>query len=846
MKIPTLVVMFTLALLASAMFVPAYAAPPPIKNPSTLITATIEGGNPETVDPAWAYDTASGELIMNVYDTLITFDAEHMETYLPSLATEWTIENITGTKSPEGLDWYYRYTFKIRTGVTFTDGSPLTPADVEYSFEREMVQDRDSGPQWMLYEPLLNEAGGAYYFALDYGYNITEGAPNYEASVNFVGKCIDHAVESNATHVWFNLAFPGAYAPFMQILCQTWSSIMSKTWVNNYVIGTLGRPDWSGDWSKVAPGLTMDHTEWILYHNPEISPLDDPYPVMCGTGPFKLETLDYSAQYWSVVRNTNYWRGWPADFPSLAGAKPAGWVERYMVTWKYTWETRSTMFLSGDVDFCAVPRQYRDQVLNKDGIRCIYPLPTLAVDAFFFTFNIDPATLYGKINDYGVFTEDGIPRDFFGNPTWGIHVRKAFAYAFDYDTYLQQSYLGEASHPATAIIPGLLYYDPTVKGYTYNLTAAENEFKQVPGLWNTGFTIVILYNTGNIPRQNAANLLKSALEPMNPKFHVTVTPVDWRTYLRTAVKHQLSCYIIGWLADYPDPHNFASAFYASSGAFAVWQLYSNPTMDALVLQGIATPNGPDRQAIYTQIQKLAVDDCPSFTLDQALGRHFERDWVVGWYYNPIYPGEYAYNIWKWYYVPHALLDTSTQPTSSLLPYDVNYDGKVDIKDVSTTAKSFGATPGPPIHPRWVFRCDFNNDRKIDIKDVSAVAKSFGKTSAVWSPSAPSAHDLGVSVDVPSLINVTKTTLPVTITSSVHNFGTSGETGITLTLSINGTVVQSQTTDLASGATFTMTYSWSPPTPSTQDTYIIKVDVTEVPGETITFNNHVEAEVVVVK
>jgi hypothetical protein len=44
----------------------------------------------------------------------------------------------------------------------------------------------------------------------------------------------------------------------------------------------------------------------------------------------------------------------------------------------------------------------------------------------------------------------------------------------------------------------------------------------------------------------------------------------------------------------------------------------------------------------------------------------------------------------------------------------------------------------------------------------------------------------------------------------------------------------------------MTYSWSPPTPSTQDTYIIKVDVTEVPGETITFNNHVEAEVVVVK
>jgi len=65
-----------------------------IQNPYELTIATIEGGNPETVDPAWCYDTASAELIMNVYDTLITFDGEHMERYLPSIATEWTIENI--------------------------------------------------------------------------------------------------------------------------------------------------------------------------------------------------------------------------------------------------------------------------------------------------------------------------------------------------------------------------------------------------------------------------------------------------------------------------------------------------------------------------------------------------------------------------------------------------------------------------------------------------------------------------------------------------------------------------------------------------------------------------------
>ncbi|MGB9778349.1 MAG: ABC transporter substrate-binding protein [Candidatus Bathyarchaeales archaeon] len=710
-------------------------AMPPITDKLDLKVATIEGGNPETVDPAWAYDTASGELIFNVYDTLITFDGEHMETYLPSIATSWTIQEINET-SPEGLHWYYRYTFQIRSGVKFYDTLghvyDLTPHDVEYSFEREMVQDRDSGPQWMLYEPLLN-TWGAYGFdeMTIGGFYINMSTPE---GIAFVGKLIDHAVYSNDTLglVWFNLAFPGAYAPFMQILCQTWSSILSKQWVNEYVIGTLGRHDWSGNWG--------DYTDWINYHTPEVSPLDDPTPVMCGTGPYMLETLSYTDNYWKVVRNTNYWRGWPANFPKLGPSQPQGYVDSLKVTWAYVWETRRDMFLAGDFDMCAVPRNHLPEMYTdytagklKDGIRCIYPLPTLAVDGLFFTFDIDPSTPYGKINDYGVFTEDGIPRDFFGNATWGIHTRKAFAYAFDYNRFIQEAYLGEAIVPATAIIPGLPYYDPTVKGYTFNLTAAEEEFKKVPGLWDTGFTMTILYNTGNIPRQKAAEILQTNIQSLNSKFHILVSSVDWKPYLRACLYHQVALFIIGWLADYPDAHNFAYAFYYSEGAFGAWQGYYNPAMDALVEEGIRTPDGPQRAQIYHDIQVLAVQDCPSVPIDQAIGRHFERSWVVDWYYNPIYPGVYAYNLWKWYYIPHALQETTpTYPICNHLPYDTNYDGTIDGKDISICSKAFGSNPGPPIHPRWCFRADVNNDRIVDGKDLSYISKNYGKTSTPWS------------------------------------------------------------------------------------------------------------------
>jgi peptide/nickel transport system substrate-binding protein len=688
---------------------PTFAAPP-IARPYQLYIASIEGAPPETVDPAWCYDTASAEIIFNVYDTLLTFDGEHMERYLPSIATSWTVTEISETSS-EGVDWYYRYNFTIRTGVEFHNGNPLTPSDVEYSIERGMIQDRSGGPQWMFYEPLLYSWGSE---AWDIG-NYSAVGPDAE----HVGLMIDQAVESNGEAVWFNIGFPGVYAPFLQILCQSWSSIMDQEWTSSN-----GRPDWNGTWP--------DHIGWLKYHNPDLSPLDDPTPLMMGSGPFEFDILDYTAQYWSLLRFVDYWRGWPADFPELSGSAPEGYVDELRETWAFTWPVRSTMFLAGDVDFCAVPRSYIPDVEGQDGIRLIWPLPALSCDAIFFQFAIDPATPYGPILAAGVFDETGIPSDFFGNPTWGIHVRKGFAFAFDYDRQLSEAYLNEASHPATAIIATLPYHDPTITGYTYNPAQAMAEFQSVPGLWDAGFTITILYNTGNIPRQVAAEILRDELQALNPKFHVNIANVDWNSYLRAAIRKQLPNFIIGWLADYPDAHNFAQPFYYTYGTFSYWQTYSNPTMDALIDAGIAAAE-EDRAAIYSDIQQLAVDDCPSTTILLPIGRHWERDWVVGWYYNPVYPGLYAYNIWKWYYVEEALQSTAAQPYSYLLPVDINYDGKVDMKDIGVTAKGFGANYGPPIHPRWVFRCDFNNDRKIDMKDIGRAAKQFGKTSPVWVP-----------------------------------------------------------------------------------------------------------------
>ena len=62
-------------------------------------------------------------MLENVYDTLVEPDA-NLE-MRPALAESWDV-------SPDQLSW----TFHLRSGVTFHDGSPFTADDVVYSYRR--------------------------------------------------------------------------------------------------------------------------------------------------------------------------------------------------------------------------------------------------------------------------------------------------------------------------------------------------------------------------------------------------------------------------------------------------------------------------------------------------------------------------------------------------------------------------------------------------------------------------------------------------------------------------------------------------------------------------------------
>jgi len=113
-------------------------------DPTVYVAATI--GEPDTLDPHLAYDTASGEVIYNVYENLIQYKGRSVSEFEPRLATE-----VPTVKNGLIKDGGKTYIFPIRKGVKFHNGNPLTPEDVEYSFERGLLYDPEGGPMWMLW-----------------------------------------------------------------------------------------------------------------------------------------------------------------------------------------------------------------------------------------------------------------------------------------------------------------------------------------------------------------------------------------------------------------------------------------------------------------------------------------------------------------------------------------------------------------------------------------------------------------------------------------------------------------------------------------------------------------------
>lgn len=87
-----------------------------------------------TIDPALANDTVAGVPTRLVHEGLVNY-APGSTTVVPALAERWEV-------SPDGRT----YTFHLRPGIAFSDGTPITSDDFRYSWERMLDPRRMPSP----------------------------------------------------------------------------------------------------------------------------------------------------------------------------------------------------------------------------------------------------------------------------------------------------------------------------------------------------------------------------------------------------------------------------------------------------------------------------------------------------------------------------------------------------------------------------------------------------------------------------------------------------------------------------------------------------------------------------
>jgi oligopeptide transport system substrate-binding protein len=118
---------------------------------------------PDVIDPGITNNSFAGPFLINIFEGLITYDNDN--NIVPGMAESWTI-------SADGTV----YTFKLRQGLKWSDGTPLTAQDFVYSYFR--VLDPKTGANYV--HNISNYIKGAeeYYNGTGSRANVGIAAPD--------------------------------------------------------------------------------------------------------------------------------------------------------------------------------------------------------------------------------------------------------------------------------------------------------------------------------------------------------------------------------------------------------------------------------------------------------------------------------------------------------------------------------------------------------------------------------------------------------------------------------------------------------------------------------------------
>jgi oligopeptide transport system substrate-binding protein len=212
-----------------------------------------------------------------------------------------------------------------------------------------------------------------------------------------------------------------------------------------------------------------------------------------------------------------------------------------------------------------------------------------------------------------------------------LNIRQAFCYAVDKGHIINVILRGMVTEAGGVIPPGMPGYDDTLKGLDYDsrkareliATSKYGETAKLPPI------AVTIPGYGNSIPEYLGAMIEDWRK--NLGVEVSVRQLETEDFLYHFKEESDEMFMLGWVADYPDPDNFLNTlFYSSSenNAFG----YNNPEVDVLLDDAAIEHDSILRLSLYQQVEKQVVGEAIclpfSFGMNYILVKPYVKDYLV--------------------------------------------------------------------------------------------------------------------------------------------------------------------------------------------------------------------------
>ncbi|MCJ7669066.1 MAG: peptide ABC transporter substrate-binding protein [Dehalococcoidia bacterium] len=312
-----------------------------------------------------------------------------------------------------------------------------------------------------------------------------------------------------------------------------------------------------------------------------------------GTGPFKLKEWKLGQRL--ILERSQIYYGEPAKLEQVV----------YLLS-----GVPMALYEKGEIDVTSVSTSYIDQASDETNPFHQELAVTPELSLYYIGFN----TAQPPFDD--------------------VNVRRAFCHAVDKE-HIAKVILRDMVNEADGILPpGMPGYNEALEGLDYDVEKAKqliaaSKYEDVSNL--PPITLTIEGYGNSIPSYLGAIIQEWQ---QNLGVEISVRQLETENFLYNLKQEKDEMFTLGWIADYPDPHNFLDILFYTGSENNIFE-YSNPSLDALLDQAAIEQNRAVRLAMYQQAEQLIVDDAPCLPLFHGANYILVKSYVKDYELSPL-------------------------------------------------------------------------------------------------------------------------------------------------------------------------------------------------------------------